>query len=552
MTQPLTIKWDGNQIPKIILDCIKNHNLFLYGGSLIHDFFFKDEKWGYNRDYDLRGSYDNIWNAINDIRKIAKFNIISFNKSSDGIHSDGIHSDGSASDGTESDDSESDYEATESRIERNNMIRKYNCLSITNVKITSIKNTSNEFIRCKKNLIIQFIENIKEHDIKKIVIDSDLSFNKCYYDGKNIYFFTNPNDIKNKIGYLNINNFIIRNGVGSGVGSGITDFKLYTSSNQTYTYQYKITKQIMRIKKYIKRGFIINNICHSRMCCYRSQSYILNPSIKHYYEHFLNNTIDDYDLIMENEYKEYINCSNNFHIAVLAIMIKRKKFEKFKQIFDMITSMNIVKPIHITGNYHLVFKIACDIGAFSIAKFIYEYYNKNNLYINFEYNNHIIFKNTVKYNHIKTVQFLCDINKIYDFDYIDDCIISYRINNVYDVLQKTKSLTTLFIKNSKHFNSIQIPEKEKEKDAVVDGDGGSGVNVDVAIIVKKIVDEIVDKDELCSICNNEKLQITLPCNHNTCYNCIIRWCKEKHTNRKANCPFCREYFHLNFTLQTYK
>ena len=325
--------------------------------------------------------------------------------------------------------------------------------------ISSIKN-----VKCN-DLLIQFLEFYPDTDIHYVITNIDFSFLKLYYHKNYIYYFVNENEIKERIG--------------------------------TISYKYSKTsieqnsKTMERIKKYHFRWFNFTNLCKS---CHK----FVDPDISHYKycirKNYLHNQIDQV-LKFSLSYPD-----NKLFIAILTTFISSKIPEEFIKLYNYYTKVHKVKiNIHDEDDY--LFRYAAIRGMTTICKFIYmiSLDENQNSKIDISKDKHMAFNQIVNNNYIKTAEFLCNVFPEYSVKIVDDIIVSFDIESLFDIYVRTR---------------------------------------DKNIIIKKLKGECKlyeGNEETCAICKTAKVETSLRCNHNFCMTCLTLWLKNT-----QSCPYCSE------------
>ena len=331
-----------------------------------------------------------------------------------------------------------------------------------------------------KNYIIQLLKISKDIGISKLVLNIDFSFLNVKYDGNKIYFFDEENyeDMKKKIGIV------------------------YSDNN------YRKVKNYHRIKKYQERGFIFKNLCpHCNL--------IINPNIEHYqfclsrtFIYFINFHLDTKIIsfndiifknidISENLLKEFIennyvkNECNFFEISFLIILVSINNFSFFKKY------IKIWEDINFSYNKEFLFKILVKFGATRYVKYLYNFCKDNNKEIDILVNNnqciYIIYKNNFK----ELSKWFESICPYFEFITIDDRIISYKINTIFDLYTK--------------FN-------------------------DENILLNNIKNSKKNSEDSCAICKYSDSEIKLECGHSYCNTCLALYLKDN----APQCAYCKK------------
>ena len=406
-------KWDGDSLPNFIKNLLdlSNGKLYLGGGSLIKHRFFSDEEWGM-QDYDFWAEKD-----VNDV-------VYNYIKDS------------------------------------NLLIQDEHLNDIYFENYSGVKYIEKVHTIVTEEFTIQLIDVKKYSYISKIMKSVDLTFTGCLYNGKEIYYGINPEEIKNKKGDI-----IIHDNYG----------------NNYYPHCYIVSSKFKKLKervdKYLKRGFQFNNLCP---WCYQA----INPTVAHLkecllYTHLgskavINKNVEEiYQLIMEDKNSELI-------IAFLSALIDNRDITNFNKYFDKIKPSELC----IDNNYLLV--SATKLGLYSVIKKIYEFNNQNNtLKINIEVPDHTLIKIAVKNNFQNIAKYYCEINPKYHLEIFEDAIIKFKIKSIFE---------TYLEKNEKSRLFRLFPMASK-----------------------------LLKDETCGICKYTKSDIKLECGHNFCDICLITW-----------------------------
>lgn len=399
--------WDGNTLPNLVKNVLKNSDLFFGGSSLLHDRYFPNEIWE-NRDYDIWGKENDIEEAVENIKNNYKNINIEF-------------------------------------VQFNNNVIDYSNISyIINIKID--------------DLHIQFLELAPGKTIKNIIDNCDLSFLKMYYHNDYIYYFTDEDEILQRKGSVNVDlNMILQN-----------------------------SKLDNRITKYKTRWFSFTNLC---VCCHR----YINPSINHY-ENCIKNHVDNshIDEVLQFSLK---NPDNKLFIAILTIFIKTSMPEDFIRLYNYYRSENIKVNIHEDEDH--LFRTACYNGMTTICKFLYMLSLNEDKPISICGTQHNIFKNVINKNLINTAKFLCKIFPYYSIKCIDDKVIKWNVESLFDIYAKSR---------------------DREQIAQILGGRCS------------LTQECLN----CPICKTESVEIKLGCGHSFCTTCLTLW-----LNQEDTCPYCK-------------
>ena len=326
--------------------------------------------------------------------------------------------------------------------------------------ISSIKN-----VKCG-DLLIQFLEFYLGTDIYYVIENTDFSFLKLYYHKNYIYYFVDENDIKQRVGTIS---------------------KKYSKTSMDPT-----NKIMQRVKKYHFRWFNFTNLCKS---CHK----YAEPDIAHYKncirKKYLHNQIDQV-LKFSLSYPD-----NKLFIAILTTFITSKIPEDFIKLYNYYTKNHNIKiNIHDEDDY--LFRYAAIRGMATICKFLYmiSLDENQNSKINISKGNHMTFNQVVNLNYIKTAEFLCLVFPEYSMKIVDDIIVDYEIESLFDIYARTK---------------------------------------DKNIVIKKLKGECKlcenNEDEICAICKTAQVEASLKCNHNFCMTCLTLW-----LNHNQSCPYCSE------------
>ena len=319
-------KWNGENLPnfiKNILDKFGN-NLYLGGGSLIRTKFFNNENWGF-QDYDFWATK----NTNNNVYNYFKNNNILI----------------------------SDEYLNDFYFENYNGIRYIE-------RVHTV---------CIENFTIQLIDIKKPKDINKIMKNVDLTFTGCLYNGVDIFYGIDPENIKNKKGDIIIH-----------------DYKGNSYYPQCYLISSKFKKLNDRVKKYLSRGFTFMNLCP---WCNQA----INPQISHLkecliYTH-LGNIKPPVILLSYEEIYKKINKDKNpeLIIAFLSAILENRDINKFNYYFEKLNP----NSVNLDNNYLML--TATKLGLYSIVKKIYDYSEKKNIIkMNIEEPDHSLIKIAIK------------------------------------------------------------------------------------------------------------------------------------------------------------
>ena len=355
-----------------------------------------------------------------------------------------------------------------------------------NYQDSNIKNIEN--YQVNQN-ILQII-NVSQ--IKKIVDKIDFSFNTVFYDGIKLYFVkTSEEDIKNKIGEY-----------------------LYQPHLECSCYCCQDTDKILneRINKYQSRGFTFKNFCplcppkklltlnHLMICVFKKMEIIYDVNL-------INLSINK-DLIKSLNFLENQQEVKEYFQFLLKEHQENKYLYGFLVLFNNFFEPTNLEPSLVYFNQNYLELILLYIGKLGLTSLFQQFYQcYQSKYSSQKFEKKVL--ETICYeNNVETAKYLSSLNPKISLKIQGDFIYSYEI----------KSLFQCFLEN----NKIEI---------LINGIKNS---------------QISNNQEECFICNKNKNDISLSCNHSFCGACLAEYYHLKELKKeKLQCPMCRSEVELS-------
>lgn len=420
------IKYSGTDLPSIINDILKIKGAFFGGSSLMHDIYFEEEDWG-ERDYD-------IWCSNNAFIQIHQFLTKSVNllKISKNVVNTGY------------------YENF--RIRR---LREY------------IFSTS------KGNIKIQLINVARRKFIDYVVEKIDFSFSTLIYDGENLLFFkTDEVSIKSKRGTVS--------GIVEKNSCPCADCKRRKLNSKNWN----------RIRKYINRGFTIENIC---MLCYPHNIHIISlkdcMNCIYNEKNFFVNKEDSRAFLEE----KLVKCDGKHSTIILAFLVVCIRMRDLEFFLDYYKRKEEFIDIYSEDYFYALYFLAQN-GAYTAFKTLMD---KVIGKVDFDSKLKEFFNTAVKNNYKNIALYYCRVNPRYSVEIYEDVIVSDNVSTLFKYYLDTSDISIF---------AIDLPDFTVIEDGM----------------------------EECPVCKFNNVNLQTKCGHNFCGDCILGWME----NNK-NCPICR-------------
>jgi len=448
------VNYDGRDFPEIINEVLLENkgNVIFGGSSLIHDLYFKEETW--DRDYDLwcdENTYKKLKTNFYRRENFRKLNEEIFSKNSENSYYGNFQSQGIA---------EFIYNINES---------------------SKIK--------------IQLIDVGKKHKICKMFELVDFSFNTVFYDGeKLIYHDTTEEQVKAKTGILRVK----------------TSRKFCPCHFCSKKESRLSEKQLLRIKKYQKRGFNLTNLCpfceFKYPCSINHCYYCLAKKLKlkvemKFYQAGDNLTQQSLEKIVDlcSMYRK-----EEIIYTMLIYILSTRNLNLFKELFE--NNRHIIDPYSLS--FYTIFEFLLDNGIYEPFVSFFEIVEPH--FTEYSYLTLSgLFFGLCRKNYVNLASYFSKKIGRCKFELFGDKIISHRFLNIFEYYFEEKDVSII----TNTFKYITV------------------------------CNDPTEDSEMCGICHTDFPNLKLSCRHRYCHTCLITYfAMEYKKNSKLSCPMCRIKF----------